>query len=299
MTAVDLGLRLSGYVALAIFLGGLTFLTLLWPAGSLERRTRRLLVGSCLLGLVTSIASIGVKGAYAKLLPVSAAVRPDVFGPMLEQPAGRVYAAKALLWVLAIVVLVSVLQRDQRVVRKHSWRIGALAVAFGLLGTTAMTSHAAASPAPSMTTAADILHLAGMSTWVGGLVVLSLGLLPRREPDELATVVPLYSKFALGSVIAISVGGAILAWQLVGSVDAFLNTSFGRTLLVKIVIFGVVLAVAMRSRSWVISKLPFAVVLRGHEATVRPFVYSVAAETVLLLGALGAASLLVAAIPGR
>jgi copper transport protein len=45
-------------------------------------------------------------------------------------------------------------------------------------------------------------------------------------------------------------------------------------------------------------RLAFAVVLRGHGPTVRPFVYSVVFETVLVVVVLLAASYLVAASPG-
>jgi copper transport protein len=70
-------------------------------------------------------------------------------------------------------------------------------------------------------------------------------------------------------------------------------------LLVKLAIFALVLAIAQASRGWVAHRLDFAVVLRGDAATVRPFVYSVAAETTLVVFVLVAASLLVTASPGR
>jgi len=129
--------------------------------------------------------------------------------------------------------------------------------------------------------------------------MLLFAVLARRRPDELAAVVPGYSKLAMGSVVLIVVAGTVLAWQTLGSVGKLFSTDYGRTLLFKIVTLLVILLVAQGSRSWVNRRLDFAVVLRGDAGTVRPFVYSVAAETVLVIVILAAASLLVTASPGR
>ncbi|GAB3884710.1 hypothetical protein GCM10029964_046150 [Kibdelosporangium lantanae] len=75
------------------------------------------------------------------------------------------------------------------------------------------------------------------------------------------------------------------------------TTGYGRLLLVKLALFAVVLGAAQLSKRWVSRRLDFAVVLRGDSATVRPFVYSVAVETVLVIAVLVAASLLVTANP--
>lgn len=142
-------------------------------------------------------------------------------------------------------------------------------------------------------------HLAAVATWLGGLTVLLAGLLPRRRAGELAEVIPRFSQWALGAVVVIVGSGALLAWRLVGSWQALTNTSYGELLLVKIGLLALVLAAAQRSKAWVGARLRLAVVLRGDASTVRPFVYSVAAETTFLLAVVTAASLLVTATPGR
>ena len=55
---------------------------------------------------------------------------------------------------------------------------------------------------------------------------------------------------------------------------------------------------AQHSKAWVRHRLDVAVLLDGDRATVRPFVYSVAAEAGLALAILAAASVLVTSIPG-
>ena len=93
--------------------------------------------------------------------------------------------------------------------------------------------------------------------------------------------------------------GTVMAWDLAGSFRALGATEWGRLLVVKVVLFAVVLITAQLSKRWVLDRLGVAVALRGHLTLVRPFVLSVAAETVLAASTLAVASLLVTTSPGR
>jgi copper transport protein len=296
---VSVAARLAGYLGMTLLVGGLAFVALLWPKGMWDRRTRRLLVVCWVLGAAATAAGIGLAGADTAGLPLSAAARPEVMGRALTSHAGDVWAAKGLLWLLAGVILAWAQRGGDRVVRSPAWRLAAVAVGLGLLRTTGMTAHAADTAHAGWAALADLLHLSGVSLWLGGLVMLLTGVLRRRRPAELAHVVPRFSRFALTSVLTIAASGLVLAWQLVGGVSGLLHTSYGRLLLIKFAIFAVVLVAAQRSKTWVAARLDLAVVLRGDAATVRPFLYSVAAEAALLMAVLSAATLLVTAAPGR
>jgi putative copper export protein len=291
---VDATVRTVGYLALAVFLGGLLFVTALWPAGAADRRTRRVLGTACLCGAATAVAGVWVQAAYA-----GGAVGADHLTEVLGTPPGRALAARALLWLLAGVVLSALLQHLERSTRTTGWRVAALAVGLGLLRTTGMTGHAADAAGGWWSASLDAAHLAAVATWFGGLTVLLIGVLPRRRADELSTVVPGFSRFAQAAVIVLAATGVVLAVRLVGSWHALTHTGYGLLLLAKLAAIAAVLAVAWRSKTWVAHRLELAVVLRGDAATVRPFVVAVAAETLLLVAVLGAASLLVTAIPGR
>jgi len=68
-------------------------------------------------------------------------------------------------------------------------------------------------------------------------------------------------------------------------------------LLLKLAVFALVMLAAMKSKHWVQTALADAVA--GHRRTaVRPFAVSVAAETVLVMAVLAAASVLVTSSPG-
>ncbi|MGI5400916.1 CopD family protein [Streptomyces sp. CA-135486] len=287
------------YLALALFVGGLGFLTLIWPQGSEDRHARTVLTLAWGCGLAATVAGTGLQGANAAMGSLGDALDPATYADALAGEAGIVRAARALLWLLATVVLAAVLQGGERTARSPGWRVGAAVVCLGLLRTVGMSGHGTEGTHAGWGAVADLVHLLGISLWIGGLVLLLTGVLPRRRPDELAPVVHRYSTLAGVSVTAVAAAGVVLSWQVLGSFEALFDTSYGRLLLVKVALLATVLLVARRSRSWVRTRLDIAVLLRGDRATVRPFVYSVAAETGLVLAVLAAASLLVTAAPGR
>ncbi|MFE9604886.1 copper resistance CopC/CopD family protein [Streptomyces hokutonensis] len=291
--------RWTGYLSLALFVGGIAFVALLWPRGAGEPRARVLLGLAWTCGLLSTVASLGLQGAYAALGGLRDALRPATYADVLTTEPGLALAARGLLWVLAAVVLAALLQGGARTARSPGWRVGAGAVALGLLRATGMAGHNSEGSEPGWGAVADLVHLLGVSLWIGGLTMLTVAVLPRRDPGELAAVVPGYSKLAAVSVTAIVAAGLVLAWQIVGSYDALLHTSYGHLLLLKTGVLAVVLAAAWCSRQWTRTRLDLAVLLRGDAATVRPFGYSVAAETGLVLVVLLVTSLLVTADPGR
>jgi copper transport protein len=277
VNTLDTAARLTGYLMTAFFFGGLLFIAVLWPRGAEERRIRWALTTACAIGGASALTRL--------------AIQHDT-----ETDAGRLAVALPLLWLLAAIVLSAVLQRGPRATASLGWRLAAVVVGFGLVRTTAMAWH---TEDGGWGSALATAHLAAVTAWLGGLAVVLAGLLPRGAPDELAHAIPRFSRWALIAVIVIVGSGAVLAWRLVGSWRALLDTSYGSLLLTKLVLLGLVLAVAQRSKSWVDSRLRVAVVLRGDAATVRPFVVTVAAETALLLAVVVAATLLVTAVPGR
>ncbi|WP_314173860.1 copper resistance CopC/CopD family protein [Streptomyces winkii] len=287
------------YLALALFVGGLGFLLMLWPRGSENRRARTVLVVAWVCGLLATAAVIGLQGAYAAMGSLSDALAPATYADVLATDAGIASAARELLWLLAAVVLTAVLQGGERAARSPGWRVGAVVVCLGLLRTLGMTSHGSEGSHPGWGSVAGLVHLLGISLWIGGLVLLLVGVLPQGRPEELAVVVHRYSTLAGVSVAAVVGAGVVLSWQVLGSFGALFGTSYGQLLLLKVALLTVVLLVAQRSRGWVRTRLDMAVLLRGDRVTVRPFVYSVAAETGLVLAVLAAASVLVTAAPGR
>lgn len=292
--------RTADYLGTSLFVGGTAFLAALWPAGTQDTRARGVVAIGLILGLFGTLFAVVLQSAWIGGDPVTEALRWEVVQRVLDTTFGQVWSAKALLWVLATVVMADLFTRGEQAARSTAWRVGAVVICAGLLRTLGMGGHIATRPDAWVLEIADFVHVTGVSLWVGGLAVLLFGLLPRKRPDELAGVVPRYSKLAFGSVMAIVAGGIVLSGGLVGSWASLFGTGYGQLLLLKIGIFGVVLVAGLASKRWVDHRLDVAVTaLPGHVAAVRPFVYSVATGTFLVVFVLLASSFLVTASPGR
>jgi copper transport protein len=91
---------------------------------------------------------------------------------------------------------------------------------------------------------ADAAHLATAATWSGAVVLFALMFVPRLRSgkviaDPARAVLRGFAIPAAACMSVMVVTGLYLASNVVGSVDAALRTFYGRTLLVKIGLFGV------------------------------------------------------------
>jgi copper transport protein len=298
--------RAVEYGGTALLVGGLVFIALVWPAGADSRGARRVLVTGWAVGTLATVAALGLGGSWATGGSIGDAAKRSVLEAVLQTDFGREWAVLVLLQILMLVVLADLLRRGAAVARSLPWRVGALAVGLGLLRVYGLTGHSRETAHPLVAQLADLAHLTAMAVWIGGLTMLLGGVLPRRQPRELGTVLPRYSMLALGSVGIVVVSGALMAWGLLGSLDDLTSTTYGHFLLVKIAVLALVLAAAGSSKTWVEHRLDFVVLLRGEGSItanpaglVRPVVLSVAVETGLLALVLVVASFLVTADPGR
>lgn len=292
--------RTADYLGTALFVGGTAFLAVLWPAGIQDRRARAVVAIGLILGLFGTLFAVLFQGAWIGGEPVAEAVRWEVAQRMLDTTFGQVLAAKALLWLLATVVMADLFTRGEQAAGSLAWRVGAVVICAGLIRTLGMGGHLSEQPGAVVLEIADFIHVAGVSLWVGGLAVLLFGVLPRKRPEELAGVVPRFSKVAFGSVLAIGAAGIVLAVGMVGSWANLVSTGYGQLMLLKVGIFGMVLVAGLASKNWVDRRLGTTVAeLPGRIAAVRPFVYSVATTAFMIIFVLLATAFLVTANPGR
>jgi len=99
-----------------------------------------------------------------------------------------------------------------------------------------LNSHAVASDFPFVTVGLNFIHLGLAAVWIGGLFIL-LTLWKQGKTDAF---LPVFSRAALFSVLALSVTGTIYAFILAPSIDALWTTTWGYWLSAKILtVFGV------------------------------------------------------------
>jgi len=316
-------LRWAAFAGLLTLVGLTVLVTLAWPAGGATPRVGRILWASWGVLLVATVAGIAVEGAYAALLPLGDALRPSLAAEVLRTRSGRADAARAVLLVAAVPVLLGVRGRLGDGARRSRWLLPAvLAVGSGLLVTTGLAGHAVTGAAPLVGLALDLVHLSSASLWVGGLVLLAAFLVgpPSKvvQPEDPGAVTRTVSAWLLAAVAAIVVSGTGQALRQVGSRYALFHTTYGRTLLVKVaLVFALVCLGALSRRlvrgTWRLRRTrrpvapapaPAPAGDGAGAATPDPsrrsgLRWSVVAEIALVVAVLGVTALLVEDVPAR
>lgn len=303
--------RFAAFASLALIVGGVAFVVLVWPGGAGQKRFRRLMASAWAAAVTCTVVAIGLQRAYATGLSLGDAFRPSAFSPVFDTRFGQMSMARLVLLVLAVPFW--------RRLRSSLPAAGGPVPAFvaaplGLLGvgvllTLGLSGHSAVGDLVAVAVTADLLHTAGVSLWLGGLAVLAVCALPRGDAEELAAVVPRFSKVAFASVGVILVTGSFQAWRQVGSVDALASTGYGRFLLVKLALFTGMVALGALSRSWVrrryavpvlaMASGPGANLAEMPAATVARLRRSVGAEVVIAVAILSVTAMLVNTAPAR
>jgi copper resistance protein D len=117
----------------------------------------------------------------------------------------------------------------------------------------ALTGHANAGEGwlRASTLGADVLHVWSAGTWMGGLAGVLFLDLKLREGNEggaagrarlLPALVPAFSPFAVASVAVLVVTGVFASWIHLPEVSALFTERYGRTLILKLLAVGGVLA---------------------------------------------------------
>jgi copper transport protein len=257
-----------GYVGLVLGPGVLLVALTLWPAGLQDRRVRRVLaVGAGVLA-VTTVGGGLLQGVWGSGLPLRALWVTPAELDTHSRRFDTVFALRSYLVVGFGVALAAVLpavpapaepapRRSRRrppvPARPGRGRVGGVvALSVALLGTWSAAGHAAVGPDSPLAVVSDVVHLAAMTVWLGGLVLLAVGLTSSGRAAELAVVVPRFSRLAQVAVTLLVATGVFQVWREVGSVAALTGTSFGRLLLVKLAGVGVLLLLGDVSRRWVL-----------------------------------------------
>ena len=150
-----------------------------------------------------------------------------------------------------------------------------------------LNSHAVAQTVGrQLAIAVDWLHLIGASVWVGGLLLIVISLVQLRDLPSAqrrvvyAAVIPRFSTLAIGAVIILIVTGFYASWLEVGNLTALAHTSYGQTLIVKLLLILPLLAFG----AWNLLVLGPRMVRR--QPAPKHFGYTVRAEALLAVAVL-------------
>jgi copper transport protein len=138
-------------------------------------------------------------------------------------------------------------ERRQRSVAAVIALAGALGAAAACLLVPGLAGHAAQTSPRGLSLAFDWFHLVAGSVWVGGLiglVVLAASLPAARRVAALVVCVPRFSNVAFVSVLVLIGAGTGSAVQHMPTIASFWQTSYGKSLLVKIALLAAALLLA-------------------------------------------------------
>ena len=274
--------RWVGYVGLFLAAGLVAFVVLFLPVSrDVDGVRRRLVVGSRIAALVASVGWLATLPLTAVYLLDGGASLPGRSSTWSSLPVTE-YVVPALVvagLALAVLLLGHGLPAGPR-------RVGALAAAGIAAAAPALTGHTRASSPELLVVATDVLHLLAGSVWLGGLAGLALALPGLADRGALAAeVLARFSTAAAGVLAALVATGAVLAWRILGSWSGFVDTTYGRLLLVKIGIAAVAVAIAAWNRWSLLPRLRQAAT-QDTRAAARPVVRATAVEAVVLVAVL-------------
>ena len=232
------------YGGLAL-LGGAWLMLTVWTAGRDDIRARRVAWtgwGAAALGAVLELL---LEGPYSAGEGPSGLRHWSLLQSTLRTDYGELHSVRLLLLAATALVFARSLRTGAD---RAPWEGVAPLLAVGLVYTVSSVGHADTTSPNWLSVPVDMLHLLAMMTWVGGLVVLVVALLPRRDPDELREVLPVFSTVAFVSVVVLAGSGTYAAWRGIGSLDAIFGTTYGVLVVAKIVLFVALIALANLSR---------------------------------------------------
>jgi copper transport protein len=265
-----------GYAGLVLLVGPVLVLALLWPHRLSRGGPARLVHTGIGLILGSTLLGLWLQGPYAEGTGLFGASFAD-FRDVLGSTYGAVMLVRLGVIIAAAVLLRPLLKGSGGESKADLALLGVLGVA--ALATWPLTGHPTASPVAGVSVVVDAIHLASMSVWLGGLVMLVSFLLPRANERELSAILPIWSRWAATAVASLLIAGTIQALIEVASFKGLVDSTYGRLILVKVALALCVIGVAAISRKVVQNRTA-----ESGPKPLRRLVFAELAVTMVILG---------------
>ncbi|BCJ36954.1 transport integral membrane protein [Actinocatenispora thailandica] len=239
--------RYLGYAGVVLAAGAALVLISLWPRRLPRRGPARVMGLGVLLIAVSTLAEGYLQVPYSTGGSLTSIGYHDLV-QVMNSRFGWAHLARLIL-LAAAVPLLSVIGAARRNRLGTGERVALAAMAALGLFTWGYGGHPSTSPVPWLTVLSDAVHLGAIAAWLGGLVMLVCFLLPRSAPRELAAILPVWSRWAAIAVGVLATAGIIQASLQLGTPAALVQTRYGQLIIVKVVAFAAILAVASYSRA--------------------------------------------------
>jgi putative copper resistance protein D len=221
---------------------------------SAGRRFRRVIAGAWACMMISGACWLALASMQMSGQSLAESLSPSTLATVLGSTVyGQAWSVRALL-ALALLIMWPTLRADRLLRRRWA---ACLAISGGLLAGLAFAGHANAEVGIDSWVhhAGDAAHLLAAGAWLGGLAPLA-ALLERlgRSPttgaiDAGAEIAARFGNWAALSVGVLLLTGTLNAYYLLASPQALTDTPYGQLLLVKLLLFAVMLAIAAVNRT--------------------------------------------------
>ena len=227
-------LRIIAYIGISLAAGGAVLLALIGA----EPDRRRLVPVFTIAGAVGAAAvvlGLPIQATLATGLGAGAIAQSGVLSQVLGEGVGTSLLAA----VLGVAILVTALRRPAG---PRTWPATLVGAALAI-GSFALAGHTRITAPAWLLTTVDLAHLLAGSVWFGGLVVLVVvmnRLKSETDPRGAAAAVATFSSIASVALTIVAAAGFTLGWYEVGAARAITSTTYGRLLLVKVAVVGLI-----------------------------------------------------------
>lgn len=289
------GLSIAG---LALAIGPTLLLLTRWTSAADPDRPRprtkgvlRLTATGLSLIALTSVLGIYAQAPYSTGAKLFAITGDDV-AAVIDSRFGTGMLLRLFAVVAALPLLMLSVRRGAR--NGDKWLLAVLGLA--LVVSWPIAGHATTSPVPPLTVLTDTVHVGAGAIWLGGLATLLVHLLRPSLAEEAGAFLPVWSTWAMRLVVALGVAGVAQALIEIGEIPALWETAYGRLVIAKIVLLGLMLGAAAFARDVLRKRTGDGELSQGGIGLLRR---SIAVELVVAVAIIGVTSVLVQTTPGR
>ncbi len=241
--------RLLHFLGYALSFGILSFrwfvlqpLSLILP-GRMQRRQERLIqIGIATLLLAEPMALV------AQVASLGAGDTGNLIGAILASSFGRVLAQRLGIALLLWVILGMIREQKKDYQESRVFKISILGLGLLLALVDGEASHAVTKEPVWLGLLANMVHIAAMGLWIGGLLAL-LALWKEKALTDRRTEIALrFGQLATIAVSELIISGLLMAWLRLNQPLNLITTLYGRVLLAKICLLPLLLLLAWIGR---------------------------------------------------
>jgi copper transport protein len=252
--------RWLAFAGIAVLVGGVCFGLVTWSRARDLRVVRRIVAGGWVVLTGATVLGFLLQGPYSAGLGVGDAFDPALWGDVADTRFGVVWLGRLGLLAVAGVLLWRWFRWRPAI--EHPiprwWLVLAGVVGVGIVASPALAGHAAVGDVRDLAVVVSTVHVAAMSVWLGGLVLMGAVVVVGPDIDGHREVIARFSRAATWCLVALVATGAFQTWRQVRDFDGLRDTDFGRILAVKLVAFAVMVLFAVLSRDLVARLFPRA-----------------------------------------